>query len=518
MSCLKYSKHLSLLLVAGMTVANATAAPVPIEVAPGGPVIQTSFTPQNSAKKRELIVAWEQQAEGVSRRHLTRYAIEGSGAKVVHDLTVPDDVVAYGTGDFLGKGEPQILYFTDESVLALDPSTDTPAKLLGPHRFFFNRPSPKELPCWDFIADLNGDKLDDLVLADAQGYAVFLQSPDHKLSEAGRPHLRYDFSTARSGGGSLPTEIGGEGQPAKPRASIEIGSRRRRGANSGSQDIITSRSIGRLVFGDFNGDKRTDLLALQDDRLLGFAQSKEGRFSPEPDLISAATRPSVKRSWDNDRTSPVALGDINADGRVDIVVAEIDTKDLATKLRFFLASSSGFPEQPTQILKISGLGEAPRLIDVNNDGFLDLGFLAISTDKMMALKKTIAEELDSLFYVYLFNAEKQAFSPRPDLKREFGIALTNDLEEEQSRDFFHFEGDFTGDGVRDFAAFENRGVLDIYATSATGPNRMTLSLPSSPTMSAPAETPRSIRTADLDADGKSEIVLLYKERLVLLKF
>lgn len=487
-----------------------------------GRVLHAAIASSNSGQSEIVIARVKRGDDGVVKRFIARYAMpsggsEGAGAKQLYETRVPDDVVAFGLGDFLGEGRAQIVYFTAESVFVL-PSADpdaAPVKLLGPHRFIFNRSTLYTLPFWDQITDLNGDKLDDLIIADSEGYAIYFQSADHKLALAGRPKVEYDFTTRAELGGFLPTELGAsedtQGEWGSP---WRRGARRTGGFTPGAQPILTTRSINRMGRADANADGRADLLILKGDRLLTFFQ-KEGAFSSDHDRARDFTGEVTKHAWDEGRFA-LGYGDLTGDSRFDLVLTEIDTQDLTTKVRLYLGTDSGIADQPAQVLKLTGLGDNPQLRDVNGDGSPDLCFLVIRADKILALRKASVEELEAAYYVYLFDKSKNQFTTRPDIRREFTVSLTGDIEREQSQEFFTL-ADTNGDGVEDLVCYENKGSLNVFSVTASGSDRMNLKLASSPSITVTTSAPSSIETTDLDGDGKDEIILIHSNKIQIVK-
>ena len=77
-------------------------------------------------------------------------------------------------------------------------------------------------------------------------------------------------------------------------------------------------------------------------------------------------------------------------------------------------------------------------------------------------------------------------------------------------------GDFNADGIRDLLVHENSGELFVYACEVRGGDRMKIKIESKPMLSRSAAMPRDFLIADLDGDGKSDVTLIYDDRLEIL--
>ncbi len=490
-----------------------------------GQALNVAFKDMEGKGKNNLVIALRRHVKsGAAKKFIVVASLNGDQGtpqtSIAREMEIPDDVIAYGLGDFLGEGRPQVVFFTGDAAVALN-AQGAPKTVLSGQRFFFNAPLSDDLPRWNYIRDLNGDGRDDLVLADARGYVVYLQNANHELIRSGRAEGDFKFATpvvelpgddsAAQADVNIETTANSSELSGTPRSVIRSG-----GWESAAPPIQTSRKIGRLIFADANADRKPDLLLMKKDKLLAYFQSADGRFAEKPDLSIPLGPQGAKRAWDESRL-PIANADANGDGRVDFVVSEVDAKDLATKLRVYFWGENGIPAEPNQVIKLSGLGETAQLLDVNGDGFPDLGIATFRADKMLALKKPEVEEIDGTYYVYLFDPKTGQFSRRPDIKHEYTVAVTADIGQDQAREFASFEGDFNGDGVRDLMIFANKGELAVHLGSVGKNDKMKFSVDSRPSIRQAIQVPLHIWIVDLDRDDKSDVVLQFKDHLQILR-
>jgi hypothetical protein len=426
------------------------------------------------------------------------------------ELRVPDDVVAFGVADLLGKGKAQLVYFTARSVFAVDPQSGAPTRVLESERVFAPLAAPDDLPNWDGFDDLDRDGRTDLLLPALNGYHVYLQKQPGKLTAAGQviagSSYRHDPLTRRM--------------------------RRMRDQTS----FATGRAVNRMVLADVNGDKRTDLIGMKDKDLLAFEQRADGSYLAEPSarfrLVGPRGIPFEELALDAVRPPPnIEAGDVDKDGRTDYVVPEIDVRELVMRLRIFLATSKGVPEQPTQILKLSSIGDEPELVDINGDGHLDIGVGTVRTDRLLSLAQPTVKSIDFTYYGFLYRPAEKRFSTRPDISRDVSYELPEEKkdeersrtatateeeeEDEEPAGFLRLGGDFDSDGVKDLALMRATGELSIYRGDA-GRDRMSPSLASEPMIEAKVKATNNAWILDLDADGRSDFVFRHEDSLQIL--
>jgi hypothetical protein len=426
-----------------------------------------------TASGAELVIA-SSDGGTPAQRFLTMYVLRDGQLRQVRQQRVPDDVVAWTLGDFGGGRRP--VYLTARSVFALSEQSDAPRLLVRDTRLLFATPQPGELPFWDGAVDLDGDRRDDLVLPDATGYRVYRHQAGGELAAAGRIDIDYEFETGSDG-------------KQDARASGVL------------PPFVSARSLRRLAPADLDADARIDLLALRDERLFAFLQSAAGQFGAAP---------SWERSFARSKTlGSTRMGDANRDGRADVVVTETDTRELVTRLRIFLADAQGLPEQPTQILKLSGLSDDAELVDVDRDGLQDLAVLSFDKGFLQALA---AGKVSFSYQVFRFRADEGRFASAPDL--DFETTLDVSLEPDDDKKgpaLARMLGDFDGDGLCDLVIVSN-DQLRIHRVKRNG-SRLEVDASAAWTRKVTVE---NVFAGDLDASGRPEIVVRYADAVDVL--
>ena len=463
-----------------------------LELKPHERILAVTLRDVDGDKAAELIVASAKPTgPAAAERFLSVYQVRGQQARLQRQLQIPDDVVAFGVGDLTGEGR-NFAYFTAQSVFAFAGAAKEPRAVLRGQRFVFAMPALDALPFWDGIADLDGDGRDDLVMADPTGYAVYRQAGG-KLSPAGRVEAGYEF------------------------AREPVRRFQRRAREEGP--LVTSRSVRQYGRADVNADKRVDLIAMKDDELLAFTQDKGGGFGATPAFKQRLIAPGAIPFSEYEVGDPPSIqhGDFDADGRVDFVVPEIDLDDLITRLRVFISGEKGPPEKPSQIIKLSSLGDQPELTDINGDGHLDLGVAAFRSDRLLSLAAGGRfASLEFSYYAFLYRPEEKQLSTRPDLRFDSSWDVPQDEQPasertEEAGGFIRMLADFDGNGVRDAALLTGDGDFRVHLARVANGDPLRVSIDGDPFLTAKVRNTLRASFGDLDGNGHADVVLMYPD-------
>jgi hypothetical protein len=290
------------------------------------------------------------------------------------------------------------------------------------------------------IGDINNDGLADLVVSGNSTTAssgwlgrvdVYRQNPaTHALNAA----QEYVLSTNTAGKVAI-ADLNSDGLPdivvASPGSSgnglisfLFQGA----GGTLGTEYAYTSVPVaGEIHVADMNSDGRNDIVVQSGLKQLAvIKQLSSGVFSTSPDFYTVQTS-----YWPY--FSSFALGDLNGDGRTDIVVADPGNDGY---LNFFLQNASGGMDGPTLLNFTGSTQDEVEIADIDGDGLNDILILSCGY-QVMVLRQSATHSFQNLQTYYF-----------PTLS-EGGTVIHQAMS----------VGDVTGDGLPDIvASWSNEGI------------------------------------------------------------
>jgi hypothetical protein len=133
----------------------------------------------------------------------------------------------------------------------------------------------------------------------------------------------------------------------------------------GNATFASGTGPGQLVIGDFNGDGRPDIVALQNGSVNVFLNNGNGAFAPAQSYTVGGA------------PAAVAVGDVNGDGKLDIVTANSNgtASILANNGNGTFASAVNYA--------IGGPATSVAVGDFNQDGHLDIATTGAELDVLL---------------------------------------------------------------------------------------------------------------------------------------
>lgn len=366
----------------------------------------------------------------------------------------------------------------------------------------------------DFAQDIDGDGLDDVILAGDGGPIFLLQRPGPKLVPLAVPALK-SRAVARVFYASL-SENAKDSATSPPTGRVEFSA---------------SAWAGPLAIEDFTGDKIPDLLALQgaDDGEFSAAASAPSRDEEEGGIL-------LGRLWRGERVAgepgfrfvepplELRLGaassdpnarllDLNRDGTLDLLTiwSNLDAAAPLTRLAFYDGAKQRRLKRegveilsfklPTRVIRSRDPAGLCLLSDFDRDGFRDVAlthfsYLFGSVSEMAAA--FLEEEGEYALRVYRGGpaglSEEASASARLTASMEvFSTSLAPPIQA---------GGDFDGDGREELLARRSERLFEIRALPTRGEAASALA-----TIEIPGGRRRlSAGVADLDGNGRVELL------------
>jgi len=210
--------------------------------------------------------------------------------------------------------------------------------------------------------------------------------------------------------------------------------------------------VPRIYLKDFNGDKTKDILSIYEDKIkVFFFNNVNGRYSVEPDFeicLEVLTKEEKERLL-----KPffyIETVDLNNNGLMDIIVtkAAVKVTSSMTKIYIYLNKKGKIGSTPDQIMILDNTLGYPRFEDLNNDGFKDLIVDELNMGLFQLIKILITNKASFKENIYLRKEDR--YGPKADFKLKGNVRFDLEISEKNQSEFMCFDGDFTGDSVKDF--------------------------------------------------------------------
>jgi hypothetical protein len=353
-----------------------------------------------------------------------------------------DKAILWTTGDVEHDGFSEILYLTNEGVFYYkwegERLSFVPHELLRTDSIL-KTASEVEVRWKQFYLDLDGDGEPDLLLPSENCFLLYRGLGGGKFAPPERLEMSPDVYL--DGGG-----------------------------NSPSSQAVSSYWYPQVVAGDWDGTGRRALFVSQREQILIFMQQQgaDGRphFGPRPTYVLPLkfTGPLPEGRFQFDIQLPTKFADVDGDGITDIIATHIGR---ATTYIYKGRPGRADLAKPDAILKFPGITFLNFLVDLDNDGRMDLVLARTDRPGLLDLVKVlITKEIPVEVLFFFGRAGDEPYPKEPDYRREIEIPILFSSAQRGvnigTSSVISVLGDFDGDGKKDLLLRSSNTTLAVY--------------------------------------------------------
>ncbi len=273
------------------------------------------------------------------------------------------------------------------------------------------------------------------------------------------------------------------------------------GPFSAESDIQLFLDAPKLAVGDVDGNGQTDFIAATRHEVRVFLRAGDGSY---PRRASRTLPLGFISRRDHTRGTGrviTALRDINADGRLDLMVTHVEGTfaDAITSTYIFRNIDGSWNlDKPDDIFVSDGALGSDFLIDIDQDNRLELVRIQLKFSLFEIIELLLTQEVDSQLTIHRLGTDGH-FGAKPWLKKKIstGISFTT----------FRPEGflppigiDLNADGFMDLITSANGKGIGVYLGNTTRPFAKRTAIQRFPTAGV-------VEFADFDNDGLLDFVL-----------
>lgn len=381
----------------------------------------------------------------------------------------------------------QLMFISSQQLFKFVPSDKlNPFQVIADIDSISLKPRPDHISDSDFIRDLNGDGLDDIIIYDFSHVELFI---------------------AQHEGGFLRQNL-----PIKPQVRLY---------NDGAR-----YTQAKLYSADINLDGKPDIVKIGEGELEVYAQLESGNFDPIAKYSSVRLAISGLDWWNKrdaygeqlDQSSLVyrkveELKDINNDGLTDMVVRYTKSSGVLDRVNDYevylgenIKGKLSFPKKPNSVIRADGTLTGLEFIDIDSDNKDEVLVAGFDIGLSQIIGALISGNIDQDVYLFKMD-ENSLFSDDANISKE--VELNFSLTSGQSGSPVVKLADLNGDGLQDLLLSDGDDTLQIFLGSQS--ERLFTKRSEEINVKLPQDG-GMVTSEDLNGDGKDDLLIKYGQQ------
>lgn len=381
----------------------------------------------------------------------------------------------------------QLMFISSQHLYKFVPSDKlNPFQIVADINSLSLKPRPDHISDSNFIRDLNGDGLDDIIISNFSQVEVFIGQ------ENGEYHR--------------------QNLPIKPQVRLY---------NDGAR-----YTESKIYSADINLDGKPDIVKIGEGELEVYAQKESGHFENIAKYSSVRLAISGLDWWNKrdaygeqlDQSDLVyrkveELKDINHDGLTDMIVRYTKSSGVLDRVNDYevylgenIKGTLTFPKKPNSVIRADGTLTGFEFIDIDNDMKDEVMVAGFDIGLSQIIGALVSGSIDQ--DVYLFKMDENGlFAEDANTTKE--VELSFSLTSGQSGNPVVKLADLNGDGLQDLLLSDGDDTLQIYLGEQSErlfskrSQQIELKLPQDGGM---------LSSADLNGDGKDDLLIKYGQQ------